>query len=674
MIQPTEQQIRDEAYLAWELKRRPNGMADYFWQQAKDKLFIEMNKTPRWAAAALVMMLIAVGSVHAQMVPWLTRSGDNQRSGWNSKETVLSQASVAKGVFLKEVIPVYGDRNGVEAQPLIVPQVKTKNGTQDVMVLCSMANQCRGVDAHTGADIWDQPLGRPVGPFNGRNSIDSWGINNNWGALSTGVIDPGDNRFYQVFWMSPDGTPQAARYYMAVLNVADGSQVVPPVMITGTSQGYDFNAQMRKARSSAVLLNQNGVRTVLQCTGTIQETASGAAGFCFAFDTYTNRVTAMLATTAGEGAGFWEAGQGLSCDSSSTYCYGITGNGDFDGKTQWGESFIQLQYTAPTATNPNGAKITINKGWSPWTDFQRSGQAQVPTGKLAGESMPSEAVRPVGGAMSPSFKNAKRVANVNDQGQFVTLVYPQMAGGAEADEDWGSSGPACFFQIGKCVGAGKDGEAYVLSVPGFTGTTAATAGTVANCQYANPVFLTASPGPVDPCPANPHLLNFFINGDTAHLHMTPVQMYDPVLKSWTLFAWGENQQLHKWAVSSAGKLTWIANGHEWASADVRDNPPGGMAGGECSGSSNGGDANSAILVCAVPRGDANKTVSRGDIIVYDPVHLGADGYLRKLWSSADWGWNITANKFMPPLIDGGEIIVPNYSGGVMVLTTGNAPN
>jgi len=28
------------------------------------------------------------------MVPWLTRSADNSRSGWNSQETVLSQASV----------------------------------------------------------------------------------------------------------------------------------------------------------------------------------------------------------------------------------------------------------------------------------------------------------------------------------------------------------------------------------------------------------------------------------------------------------------------------------------------------------------------------------------------------------------------------------------------------
>lgn len=613
-----------------------------------------------------LLLLQFAGMLHAQaMQPWLTRAHDNQRSGWNNQETSLTQAGiVAKGVSIKAIVPVYGDARGVEAQPLIVPQATTANGVHDVMLLCSMANQCRAVDAHTGADIWDVTLGMPI---TGSTAIDGWMINQHWGALSTGVVDPNDNRFYQVYWASPDGSgsPQTARYYMAVLNVATGAPVVPPVMITGISQGYDFNAAMRKARSSAVLLNQNGTRTVLQCSGTVQETSNGADGFCFAFDTYTNKVTAIQATTAGEGAGIWMAGQGLTCDKSSTYCYAVTGNGDFDGATQWGESFIQLQYTPPTATTV--ATLAISKGWSPWTDLQRSGQAQVPLGKLAGESMPSEAIRPVGSAMSVSFKHAKLVAEMNAQGQPVTLVFPSMATGAWSDEDWGSSGPACIFQIGTCIAAGKDGEAFSLPVPGFAATTAATVGTVANCQYAQPVWLTMSPGPIDPCPADPTTLNFFPNGNTAHLHMTPVQFYDPVLQSWTLFVWGENQQLHKWRVSANGSLAWVANGHEYASANVRDTPPGGMPGGFCAGSSNGSDPNSAILVCTVPLGDANKTVTPGRILIYDAVHLAADGYLNLLWDSQAWAWNFKFDKFLPPVIDGGEIMVPTYDGRVFIL-------
>jgi hypothetical protein len=65
----------------------------------------------------------------------------------------------------------------------------------------------------------------------------------------------------------------------------------------------------------------------------------------------------------------------------------------------------------------------------------------------------------------------------------------------------------------------------------------------------------------------------------------------------------------------------------------------------------------------------------GHIVIYDPVHVSADGILAKLWNSDDWGWSGTQeqasyrffNKFMPPVIDGGEIILPNYAGGVLII-------
>jgi hypothetical protein len=620
----------------------------------------------------LLLLLLLPSLLTAQTtVPWLTRSHDNQRTGWNNQETLLTQASVTKGVYLNTTIPLGGDARGAEAQPLIVPNVPTSKGTQDLLLACSMANQCRAVNKQTGADVWDITLGMPV---TGSTAIDGWLINQHWGALSTGVVDSADNRWYQVFWMSPDGTgnPQTALYYMAVIDITKGTLVVPIVEITGTSQGNAFTAMMRKARSSAVLLNQNGVKTVVQCTGTVSETSNGAAGFCFAFDTYTNTIKAMQADTAGRGAGIWAAGDGLACDPLSQYCYIETGNGDFDGQTQWGESLIQLQYAPPTAATNYAGAINILKGWSPYTDFQRTGQVQQELEvndkpKLAGQSMPSMAIN-----MMPeqSLVNAKIVGVQNKQGQFMTLVYPDMATGVWADEDLGSGGPACIFQIGYCIASGKDGLAYSIPIPGFVGTTADTVGTAANCaNAADIVWLTVDPGNINPCPADLTTLNFFPNGDTAHMHMTPVQMFDPVLNSWVIFAWGENQQLHKWKVSNSGQLNWIANGHEYASDLVRDQAPGGMPGGFCAGSSNGNDPNSAILVCAYPHYNANKQVlaNSGVIVIYDPIHLAADGYLKVLWSSAWFNWNIWFNKFMPPVIDGGQIYYANYNGGIMVM-------
>jgi hypothetical protein len=422
---------------------------------------------------------------------------------------------------------------------------------------------------------------------------------------------------------------------------------------------------MRKQRSALVETTVGGVKTVFGCAGTIFETAAGAAGFCFAFDVASNKLSAMLALTAGEGAGIWMAGQGVVADPQGSL-YAVTGNGDFDGVSQWGESFLKLKYSP--ASGGNAAALQVVDHWTPWTDFARTGQQPAPAVKMAGMSAPSEGLkRPVGGGMSMSLKNAKLVPMISERGVPTLLVFPQMASGNWSDEDWGSAGPACIFSIGVCVAAGKDGIAYPIKTASLGGTTVADlANPPANCAKlaAPPVWLTMSPGPVDPCPADPRTLNFFPWGDTAHLHMTPVQFFDPVLQSWTIFVWGENSQLHKWAVSSAGDLTYVAQGHESASADVRGEPPGGMPGGFCSGSSNGADPNSAILACTIPYGDANANVVNGRLLVYDPVHLGADGSLRVLWDSQRWGVQFLFNKFNPPVIDGGQIYVPNYNGGV----------
>ena len=163
---------------------------------------------------------------------------------------------------------------------------------------------------------------------------------------------------------------------------------------------------MRKQRSSLVETNVNGVKTVFGCSGTIFETqARVASGYCFAFDVASNTVSAMLAMTAGEGAGVWMAGQGAAADAQG-FLYVLTGNGDFDGATQWGESFLKLQYTPSSGGAP--ASLQVVDHWTPWTDLARSGQAAAPAEKLAGMSAPSEAIKPVGGGMNITLKNAKR--------------------------------------------------------------------------------------------------------------------------------------------------------------------------------------------------------------------------------------------------------------------------
>ena len=211
---------------------------------------------------------------------------------------------------------------------------------------------------------------------------------------------------------------------------------------------------MRKQRSSLVETNVNGVKTVLGCSGTIFETGAGASGWCFAFDVATNKVTTMLALTAGEGAGIWMAGQGAIADPQG-FLYVMTGNGDFDGVSQWGESVLKLQYTPPSGDT--AATLKVVDHWTPWTDFARTGQKVASTTpRPSGVSAVSEALmQPVGGRMNFALKDARLVANINDRGKPTVLVFPQMAKGAWSDQDLASAGPACIFAIGVCIAAAR---------------------------------------------------------------------------------------------------------------------------------------------------------------------------------------------------------------------------
>jgi hypothetical protein len=624
------------------------------------------------------MFAITLPVLGQTLRPVTTRAFDNSRSGANTSETILTRDKVAtKGIRRVTTIPVFGDARGTESQPLILPGVKLKDGsTHDVMILPSMANIVRGVDAETGAGLWQANLGRPI---DGGAAIDMHQINDHWGVLSTGVIDPDTKRVYLVAWISPDGTPQKGMQHVCVLNIADGTLVVPPVSLADAKSGTQrFASAMRKQRSSLVMTNVNGTKTVFFASGSVMETAKGSAGWVFAFDVASNRITSSLAMSQGLGAGVWMAGQGLAADAQG-FLYGISGNGSYDGVFDFGECVFKIQYQPPIATT--AAWMKVIDSWAPFSDAGRIGenpQLSAPkvelAPKLAGVSAPSQEVAmPVGGGMKISIKNTRSVqSGVDETGRAVTLVYPKdPTDPAWSDEDFGSAGGTLIAQYGVYLAAGKDGIGYSVNTQNLGHTQPADFGNAkANCAKlkAPPVWIAASPGPVDPCPQDETTLDFMPWGKTRHVHATPVQYMSPT-RGMTIFVWGENSQLHAWTMSPTGALTYLAQGRETASANVT-NSPGGMPGGFCSLSSDANKVGTAVLWCSIPYGDGNATVTNGRLLAYDPEDLAAnpDGSksLRVLWDSQQWNIQYLFNKFLPPIVWNGRIYLPNYNGGVDV--------
>ncbi len=616
----------------------------------------------------------AQAPVSGIMQPLTTRAWDNARTGWNQHETILNVTNVkTQGLRKYFTLPMEGDARGTEAQPLILPSVLMPDGhKRDVGIVTSMNCLVYAFDVNSSDILWTQKLGIPV---KGNASIDMHQINDHWCNLSTGVIDPDTSTWYGVAVTSPDGNPRKGTHAVYALKLSTGQFAAAPAPLAGQTYKpvngalQTWDSQMRKQRSSLVMTNIHGVKTIFFASGTVLETTNGAAGWVFAYDVAKHKIVANLTMTAGDGAGIWMAGQGLIADANG-FLYGVTGNGAFNGTDNFGECAFKLQYTPDTANK--AAKLAIVDWWAPYTDAGRIGQdptLSAPTfktqDKVAGVSEPSERMQmPVNGMKPRSLENARIVGN---------LVYPALDpnDAAYSDEDLGSAQGAFVAQYSVYVVAGKDGIGYPVNAKKMGKTMPADfANAKANCAKlaSPPVWLTASPGPVDACPQDPTTLNFLPWGKTRHMHSTPVQYMSPT-HGLTIFAWGENSQLHAWGMSPTGALTYLAQGAAIASANIA-NSPGGMPGGFMSISSNGTKAGTALLVATIPYGDANARVTNGRLLVYDPENFvnNPDGTksLAVLWDSEAENIPFVFNKFDPPVVNGGKVFVPNYADGVDV--------
>ena len=573
----------------------------------------------------------------------VTRAYDNARTGANTHEAVLTAGKVRRdGIRRLYSISLPGDARGVEAQPLVVTGVALPDGTRrDVIYLATMANQVSAFDAANGRPLWHVVLGTPI---TGSQAIDSHLINDHWGVLSTPVIDPATQTMYVVAWVSPDRSVANAEHLLYAVRIGDGTLAHPPLSLEGAqySPGHglppqQFKSAARKQRASLLLTTVNGVTTVFIGFGTVQETAATSRGWIIACGTAPLAVTASWTSTSrGHGGGIWHAGSGIAADHAG-FLYTITGNGAFDGITDFGESFVKLQYTPPNG-NREGS-LSVVDWWTPWTDHQRTaGQVAI------ARDLPT----------ASSFR-----------------AYALNMGEGWDDMDLGSGGPVLVEALGLVVGAGKDGVLYVLDAAHMGKTTVQDLhDPVAN--YAKlkspPIFYTYFPPELNPAPPDVRTLNLLYAGRTHHLHGSSAYWDSPELGP-ALYCWGENGNLRAWSVHPDGAVQYLACGAEQASAEAAV-PPGGMSGGMLTLTADPNQAHSGIVWACIPYFDANIRVGPGRLLAYDATQFGnyQDGskQLRVLWDSQDWNLQFSFNKFNVPVVANGRVIVPTYDGRVDV--------
>ncbi|WP_262419996.1 alkaline phosphatase family protein [Paraburkholderia sp. 31.1] len=289
-------------------------------------------------------------------------------------------------------------------------------------------------------------------PINDAPAIDDHPINVLCGILSTPVIDLSTNRLYVCYWSSGNGNWADGRHYLASLDIATGKHTHAPIAFEGVTfdPGHNllslpFKSWERKQR--AVLALVDG--TVLVPFGTVAETDEEARGWLIAVDTRTWKQTAAWCSTArGSGGGIWMSGWGAAVQSDGSIWI-VTGNGEFDGIVDFGESVVRLRNISPYANRGNG-KSEVTGWWNPWTDDGRLGKN--PGGEAVAARLP------------------RRVPSNFCVGPYLASLGMEAMDETWSDQDLGASGIVLIEELGIALVSGKDGILYTvrLDEPGNT--------------------------------------------------------------------------------------------------------------------------------------------------------------------------------------------------------------
>lgn len=297
-----------------------------------------------------------------------TERYDDARLGANLQETQLTTANINVDSFGK--LWSYTVSGSVYAQPLYVHDLAIPGqGTHDVLFVATMNDMLYAFDADASQDapLYSIDLASEVPGEFVVCVDDALGFNDNIigniGIESTPVIDLATNTIYVVVRTetSDSGACHGAnRTYIQRLHALDmttfeekpGSPVVIGGSVPGNGSGsvdgvITFDARIADQRSSLALSNG---RLFIAWSGHSDQFAYH--GWVMGYDAATLQQTMIWSSapdgSSFNGAGIWMAGRAPTIDADGNVYY-TTGNGTWDGTTNFGESFVKF---GPTPDAP----------------------------------------------------------------------------------------------------------------------------------------------------------------------------------------------------------------------------------------------------------------------------------------------------------------------------------
>jgi uncharacterized protein (TIGR03437 family) len=296
--------------------------------------------------AKLMSLLLLIPLLNPAQVNVLTSNGSNDRTNANLQETQLNPATVSESAFGKlGVFPVDGQ---VYAQPLFVSGLSIPgHGTHNVVFVSTMHNSVYAFDADAMSPVsvlWHVNLGPtvPAALLFGQYGD----IGNEVGILSTGVIDLERAVLYVVSDVLQRGRPV---FYLHALDLASGAERLNgPVALTASVSGTGSGAladgslpfdSLQNIQRPGLLLANNSIYVAFGSHGDQYP----FHGWLLSYDAsdLTYQLGVYMTTPNGNGGSIWQSGRGPAADRQGNI-YAVTGNGDYDGIQNFGESFVKI--------------------------------------------------------------------------------------------------------------------------------------------------------------------------------------------------------------------------------------------------------------------------------------------------------------------------------------------
>lgn len=287
-----------------------------------------------WTATTLVgfAALSSCGSNSVQPTPqlpdsvagkghdWVRFGWDAGRSSASTAPTRITASNVASMVRQQVTIP-----GTVDASVIYLSDVKVGGAAHDVFFLTTAYGKTVAVNANTGALLWTYT------PAN----FDSWSGSAQV-TTATPVADPGRDFIYAA---SPDGTIQK-------LAVSDG-HMVWSTAITTRPQSEKLASSLNYFAGHIVETTGGYVGDAPPYQGHVAVLDATSGQLLHVWNSLCSNQPVVIAPTdcAQSGSAIWGRG-GAVIDSATGDIYVATGNGLWDGNTNWGDALIRLDSTA----------------------------------------------------------------------------------------------------------------------------------------------------------------------------------------------------------------------------------------------------------------------------------------------------------------------------------------